>query len=68
MKDTSPDFTKPVSEMTDAERREAIARLEEQRREVIIELEEIMREAASGMKKRRLCRRRYKLGSSPNDY
>ena len=68
MRDTSFDFTKPVSEMTEAERREAIARLEEQRREVIIELEEIMNEAATQMKKRRLGRRRYKMGNSPNDY
>ncbi len=68
MRDTSPDFVKPVSEMTDAERREAIARLEEQRKEVIIELEEVMRDAAREMKRRRLARRRYKLGSSPNDY
>lgn len=68
MRDTSPDFTKPPSEMTEAERREAIARLEEQRNEIIIELEAVMRDVATEMKRPRLARRRYKLGKSPNDY
>ena len=68
MRDTSPDMTRAISEMTDAERREAIARLEEQRNEVILELESVMRDAASEMKRRGLARRRYKHGKSPNDY
>ncbi len=68
MRDTSPDMTRPISEMTEAERREAIARLEEQRNEVILELEDVMRDVASEMKRRGLSRRRYKFGKSPNDY
>lgn len=68
MKDKSPDMTRPLSQMTEAERREAIARLEEQRSEIILELEDVMREAAEQMKSPKLSRRRYKLGKSPNDY
>ena len=68
MKDTSPDFTRSVSDMTDTDRAAAISRLEEQREQVISEIEEIMQELSQEMKTSRYKARRFKLGKSPNDY
>ncbi len=60
-------FKKPVSDMTEDERRAAIERLEGMRDEIVYQIEEIMQRAAKATKKGGLKRRRYKLGKSPND-
>ena len=56
-----------VPELTDAERVEYIDRLESERDDVIFELEQLMRRSAKLLRRRSLARRKYKLGSSPND-
>ena len=60
-------FTRPVSEMTEAERMRAIERLELLRDEVIMQIEGVMEEvsAESGVQKHK--RRKHKLGEAPND-
>ena len=68
MRDTSSDFTKPVRNMTEAERIAAARRLDEQRAEVVYEIEQIMKELSDEMRNGRYKRRRFKLGKSPNDY
>lgn len=68
MRDTSLDFTKPVRDMTEAERTRAIKRLEEQREEIVYEIEELMKEISKEMRTGRYKARRFKLGKSPNDY
>ena len=58
-----------LSELTDAERSEAIERVERSRDDVIYRIEELMvKIAETGRgKMKRLKRRRYKLGKAPND-
>ena len=58
-----------LSELSDAERSEAIERVEQMRDDVVFRLEELMArigEAGRG-KMKRLKRRRHKLGKAPND-
>ena len=68
MRDTSPDFVKSVTDMTEAERMAAATRLEEQRLEVIREIEDIMAELSGELRQGKHKRRRFKLGKSPNDF
>ena len=68
MRDTSPDFVKPINEMTESERMAAATRLEEQRLEVIREIEDIMAELSGELRQGKYKRRRFKLGKSPNDF
>lgn len=58
-----------LSELTDAERSEAIERVERSRDDVIYRIEELMvKIAETGRgKMKRLKRRRHKLGKAPND-
>ena len=57
-----------VSRMTEDERSEAILALEARRYEINEELERLMSAYARLTKNRRIARRRYKMGKSPNDY
>ena len=58
-----------LSDLSDAERREAIDSVERMRDDVIFSLEQIMAKIADAGRGRmkRLKRRRHKLGKAPND-
>lgn len=60
-------FSKPVSDMSEAERMRAIERLELLRDEVIYQIEDIMEEAAAESGQSRFKKRRFPIGESPND-
>ena len=57
-----------LPEMTEVERLEYIKKLEDERDNLIFELEQRMTRLAKILKKRSLSRRKYKLGTSPNDH
>ena len=67
-KKKSREIDAPLSEMTDRERASFIDTFESARADVVFKIEELMREAADKGKMRKLSRRKYKLGRSPNDY
>lgn len=56
-----------LSELTDAERIEYIEKMESERDDLIFELEQIMKRSAKLLKRRSLARRKFKLGTAPND-
>lgn len=58
---------KPVSEMSDKQRKDKIERLEENREDVVRRIEKLMVRISKETKMRRLRERRYPLGDSPND-
>lgn len=66
-REASPIYSKPVSDMTEAERLTAINELEAIRNDIISQVEGIMLEVARETKNSRYKRRKYKLGKSPND-
>ena len=57
-----------LPEMTEAERLEYIKVLEDKRDNLVFELEQRMTRLAKILKKRSLSRRKYQLGTSPNDH
>lgn len=57
-----------VSEMTSQDKKSYTAELEGLRSDVIREIEAIMSKVAKDTKRKKLARRRYSLGKSPNDY
>jgi len=66
-KNVNPLVDKRLAELTEAQRREYIERLEGERDDVIFELEEIMKTASKLMRRRSLAKRKFKLGRAPND-
>ena len=58
---------KPVSEMSDKQRRDRIERLEENRDDVVRRIEKLMVRISKETKMRRLRERRFPLGDAPND-
>ena len=57
-----------VSIMTESEKEKAIISLENRRYAINEELEGIMKSYARLTKKRRVGKRKYKMGKAPNDY
>lgn len=60
-------FTRPVSEMTEAERLRAIERLELLRDEVMLQLEGVMEEVSAESGVASYSKRKHKFGEAPND-
>lgn len=60
-------FTRPVAEMTEAERLRAIERLELLRDEVKLQLEGIMEEVSAESGVASYSKRKHKFGEAPND-
>ena len=58
---------KLVSDMTDKQRKDKVARLEEQRDDVVSRIEKLMVRISKEKRMRRLRERKYPLGDSPND-
>lgn len=58
---------KLVSDMTDKQRKDKVARLEEQRDDVVRRIEKLMVRISKETRMRRLRERKYPLGDSPND-
>lgn len=57
-----------VSLMTEDEKKKAQLSLEARRYEINAELERLMASYARLTKNRKIAKRRYKMGSSPNDF
>ena len=57
-----------VSTMTESEREKAILALEARRYEINRELEGLMTRYAKLTKNRRVAKRKFRMGDSPNDY
>lgn len=57
-----------VSLMTEDEKKKAQLSLEARRYEINAELERLMASYARLTKNRKIAKRRYKMGKSPNDY
>lgn len=60
-------FTKRIEDMTDAERRRAIERLELLRDEVVLKIEGIMEEVSAESGRTSYKKRKKKFGEAPND-
>ena len=58
----------PVETMRESERDSEIDRLERERLRINTEIEQVLKNYAKESGNRRLRRRRYKMGKSPNDY
>lgn len=56
-----------LPELTDAERVEYIEKLESERDDLVFELEKLMKRSAKLLRRRSLARRKFKLGTAPND-
>lgn len=56
-----------LPELTDAERVEYIEKLESERDDLVFELEKLMKRSAKLLHRRSLARRKFKLGTAPND-
>ena len=61
------EYDKTTNQMAEKEREEAIRELEEQRELLIFEIEDLLSKLSKKLKCRKLVRRRYRLGKSPND-
>lgn len=61
------EYDKTTNQMAEKEREEAIRELEEQRDLLIFEIEDLLSKLSKKLKFRKLVRRRYRLGKSPND-
>lgn len=59
--------TNNFSELGEAERGDRIEKLETERDDLIFKLELLMERSAKLLRRRSLAKRKYKLGSSPND-
>ena len=59
--------TKPLSDLSDKQRKQKIERLEEQRDDVVRRIEKLMVRISKETKMYRLRDRKYPLGESPND-
>ena len=59
--------TKPLSDLSDKQRKQKIERLEEQRDDVVRRIEKLMIRISKETKMYRLRDRKYPLGESPND-
>ena len=59
--------TKPISDMSDKQRKDKIERLEEQREDVVRRIEKLMVRISKETKLYRLRDRKFPLGEAPND-
>ena len=59
--------TKPLSDLSDKQRKQKIERLEEQRDDVVRRIEKLMVRISKETKMYKLRDRKYPLGESPND-
>ena len=58
----------PVESMSEKERADEIARLERERLRINTEIEQVLKNYARESGNKKLRKRRYKIGKSPNDY
>lgn len=59
--------TKPISDLSDKQRKDKTERLEEQREDVVRRIEKLMVRISKETKLYRLRDRKYPLGEAPND-